>query len=60
MKRIQLLKYLHSHGCKISREGKQHTIFWNSKTERGAAVPKHSEIENIIVEVICKELGQQC
>ena len=57
MKRTKFIKYLLQNGCEKSREGKRHTIFWNPDTNKAVAIPRHSEIKDILVEVICKELG---
>ena len=56
MKREKVLKHLRKHGCILSREGKKHTIIWNPVAKRGAAVPRHKEIKDVLVMVICKEL----
>ena len=56
MKRERVLKHLRRYGCILSREGKKHTIIWNPKAKRSAAVPRHNEIKDIVVMVICKEL----
>ncbi|HHS50098.1 MAG TPA: addiction module toxin, HicA family [candidate division Zixibacteria bacterium] len=56
MKRNQVLKHLRRHGCVVSREGKKHTLIWNPVAQLGAALPRHNEIKDILVTIICREL----
>jgi mRNA interferase HicA len=57
MKRIKLIKHLSTSGCIFDREGSNHTIFKNPKTSQLAAIPRHIEIDDILCNKICKELG---
>jgi predicted RNA binding protein YcfA (HicA-like mRNA interferase family) len=45
MKRKDLIKYLEKNGCKLLREGGNHTIYINSVTQKVSAIPRHREIE---------------
>jgi mRNA interferase HicA len=56
MKRKKLLKHLKSHGCEFDREGGDHTIYANRPRGRKAPVPRHNEIDPVLVRKICKEL----
>ncbi|MDE0689427.1 MAG: type II toxin-antitoxin system HicA family toxin [Candidatus Poribacteria bacterium] len=56
MKRRQLIKHLQRHGCNLLREGKKHSWWGNPELGTFAAVPRHTEINNITAQKICKEL----
>lgn len=57
MKRTVLIKYLKSNECTIVREGSKHTWWKNDNTNMRSAVPRHSEIVDILANKICKDLG---
>ncbi len=59
MKRSELLKHLKSNNCQLLREGGRHSWWWNPETNRRSAVPRHSEISDILAKKICKDLGIQ-
>ena len=56
MKRNQLIKHLRKNGCEILREGKRHTWWYNPKLNKRSAVPRHTEISDILANKICKDL----
>jgi mRNA interferase HicA len=56
MKRDKLLKYLRSFGCELFREGGKHTIFFNPRTGKATAIPRHPEIKRFTVSNICKDM----
>jgi len=57
MKRNKLLKYLRSQGCDLLREGSKHSWWYNTVLNNRSAIPRHSEIKNILAKEICKDLG---
>lgn len=57
MKRHELLRHLHEHGCRLLREGTRHSIYFDPATRKTSAVPRHSEIENKLARKICRDLG---
>ncbi len=57
MKRNALLKYLRKNGCYLKREGGSHSLWMNPKTGTVEAVPRHSEIPDILARKICKGLS---
>ena len=57
MKRNQLINHLIANGCEWDREGGNHTIYYNPKINKTTSVPRHTEIDNIICNEICKQLG---
>jgi mRNA interferase HicA len=56
MKREEFMKHLRRHGCFIKREGGSHTIVQNIKNGVLETVPRHTEIDNVLVKKICKRL----
>jgi len=57
MKRIQLIKHLEASGCELIREGANHSWWWNSQKNLRSSVPRHTEINDILAQKICKDLG---
>ena len=57
MKRKELLHYLQSKGCEFVREGGKHSWWHNSLLNKRSAIPRHSEIKDILANKICKDLG---
>jgi mRNA interferase HicA len=57
MKRERLLRHLRVHGCVIRREGKEHTLWENPATGHAEAIPRHSEIANLLAKRICRKLS---
>ena len=56
MKRVQLIKHLKKHGCDLLREGKKHSLWGDSNRGTRAAVPRHTEIDDVLAKEICKQL----
>lgn len=56
MKLRDLLKHLHDHGCEFLREGGNHSVYVNRRTRKSSAVPRHREINDFLVNKICKDL----
>jgi mRNA interferase HicA len=57
MKRKELLKYLRSQGCGLLREGGRHSWWQNPTLNKRSAIPRHSEIKDVLAKKICKDLG---
>ena len=57
MKRRDLLRHLSVHGCALLREGGRHSWWHNAQLGTRSAVPRHSEISNILARKICRDLG---
>jgi len=57
MKRNKLIKHLTECGCQLLREGKKHSWWFNPTQNRRSAVPRHTELSDILAEKICKDLG---
>lgn len=56
MKRDALIRHLRREGCVLRREGSAHSIWENPKTGHAEAVPRHTEIANILAKKICRRL----
>jgi len=52
MKRRQFLRHLRFHGCLLKREGTRHSLYQNPNNGVIEAVPRHIEIDNVLVEKI--------
>ena len=57
MKRDRLIRHLKDQGCELLREGGRHSIYRNTHNRQTAPVPRHREIDPVLVLKICKELG---
>ncbi len=57
MKRSVFIKYIHANGCRLDREGANHSLYKNSSTGKKSAIPRHTELPDMLCNVICKQLG---
>jgi mRNA interferase HicA len=57
MKRRDLIKHLESQGCSLLREGGRHSWWHHPVKNRRSAVPRHREVNDILVRKICRDLG---
>jgi len=57
MKRRDLVRYIESRGCVLSREGGKHSVYENPRNGGWATVARHTEIWPKMVGKICKQLG---
>jgi len=57
VKRRDLLRHLHQHGCQFVREGAAHSIWENRVTSRRTSIPRHWEISDYPAGRLCKQLG---
>lgn len=56
MKRRELVRHLEKHGCQLDREGGKHSQYRNPAKGKTSAVPRHAEINDILVRKICRDL----
>jgi mRNA interferase HicA len=56
MKTGALLRHLRRHGCILKREGGSHALWTNPSTGQVEAVPRHTEIPNVLARKICRGL----
>jgi mRNA interferase HicA len=57
VKRRQFLAYLKDHGCELIREGAKHSWWGSTTTGRRSAVPRHTELSDLLCRKICRDLG---
>jgi len=57
VKRRDLLRHLSAHGCALLREGGNHSWWHQLELNRRSAIPRHNEINDLLVLKICKDLG---
>ena len=57
MKRAELIRHLHSHGCELLREGSRHSWWHHLPSNKRSAVPRHNEISDVMAKKICKDIG---
>jgi mRNA interferase HicA len=57
MKRKDFLRYLYQQGCRLIREGREHSIWENPVTHSRTSIPRHRDIPEFTVSRICKYLG---
>lgn len=56
MKRRALLAHLRKHGCYLKREGRSHSLWANPDTGHIEAIPRHSEVPDLLARKICRLL----
>jgi mRNA interferase HicA len=56
MKRVDLIRHLESQGCRLMREGGNHSVYVNPERARTSAVPRHREINQYLARKICRDL----
>jgi mRNA interferase HicA len=54
--RRELIRHLRNNGCKLVREGSNHSIWENPANGRRSAVPRHREIPDPTARAICRQL----
>ena len=57
VKRSALLRHLRKNGCFLKREGGAHSLWMNPSTGAVEAVPRHSEIADLLARKICQNLS---
>lgn len=56
MKRIDLIRHLERLGCRLLREGANHSVYVNPGTRRTSTVPRHREVNEFLARKICRDL----
>ncbi len=57
MKRIDLIRHLDSHGCRLLRDKGKHSVYFNPANNQTSAVPRHRELNDFLARKICRDLG---
>jgi len=56
VKRVDLIRHLEAHGCRLLREGGSHAVYVNPATRRVSTVPRHREVNDFLARKICRDL----
>ena len=56
MKRKAFIRHMHHSGCVLIREGGNHSWWGNPAKNKRSAVPRHAEINDLLILKICKDL----
>lgn len=56
MKRIDLVRHLEAHDCRLLREGANHSVYGNPGARKTSTVPRHREIDEFLARKICRDL----
>jgi mRNA interferase HicA len=56
VKRVDLIRHLDAHGCRLLREGGSHSVYINPETRRVSTVPRHREVNDFLARKICRDL----
>jgi mRNA interferase HicA len=56
VKRIDLIRHLETSGCRLLREGANHSLYINPQTQKVSTVPRHREINDFLARKICRNL----
>ena len=54
MKRVDLIRHLEAHGCRLLREGGSHSVYLNPENRRASTVPRHREVNDFLARKICR------
>ncbi|MBA3484588.1 MAG: type II toxin-antitoxin system HicA family toxin [Pirellulales bacterium] len=57
MKRRELVRHLERNGCRLLREGGNHSVYVNPANNHVGTVPRHREINDFLARKICRDLG---
>jgi mRNA interferase HicA len=57
MKRTAFLKHLRRQGCLLKREGASHSLWTNPQTGEVEAVPRYTEVKDLLARKICRGLS---
>jgi mRNA interferase HicA len=57
MKRVDLIRHIEAHGCRLLRDKGKHSMYVNPANNQTSAVPRHREINDFLGRKICRDLG---
>jgi predicted RNA binding protein YcfA (HicA-like mRNA interferase family) len=57
VKRESLLRHLRLNGCFLKREGGSHSLWCNAETGQTEAIPRHTEVADLLARKICRGLS---
>ena len=56
MKRVDLIRHLESHGCRLLREGGSHSVYVRTGARKTSTVPRHREVDDFLARKIFRDL----
>ena len=56
MKRVDLIRHLEAQGCRLFREGGNHSVYMNPANRKVSTVPRHREVDEFLARKICRDL----
>jgi predicted RNA binding protein YcfA (HicA-like mRNA interferase family) len=56
VKRVDLVRHLEAHGCRLLREGGSHSVYVQEQSRKVSTVPRHREVKDFLARKICKDL----
>jgi len=56
VKRIDLIRHVESNGCRLLREGSNHSVYLNEAKRKVSTIPRHREIDEFLARKICRDL----
>ncbi|MBK6495941.1 MAG: type II toxin-antitoxin system HicA family toxin [Gemmatimonadetes bacterium] len=57
MKRRDLVRLVTEAGCRLVREGANHSLWINPATDSVSTIPRHREINELLARKILRDLG---
>jgi mRNA interferase HicA len=57
VKRESLLRHLRLYGCYLKREDGSHSLWCNPETGKTEAIPRHTEVADLLARKICRGLS---
>jgi predicted RNA binding protein YcfA (HicA-like mRNA interferase family) len=56
VKRRDVVRHLEEQGCEFLREGGNHSVYVNRAKRKVSVVPRHREINDLLLRKICRDL----
>jgi len=56
VKCVDLIRHLESQGCRLLREGANHSVYVNPAARKSSTVPRHGEVDEFLARTICRDL----
>jgi predicted RNA binding protein YcfA (HicA-like mRNA interferase family) len=57
VKRVDLVRHIEQHACRLLRDRGKHTVYVNPANNRTSTVPRHRELNEFVSRKICRDLG---
>jgi mRNA interferase HicA len=56
VKRVDPIRHLESHGCRLLREDGSHSVYVNAAARKTSTVPRPREVDDFLARKICRDL----